>query len=55
MSIPKQCWKVIHVKKTNEWFALLFNNDNTKANGINDNKVEVKVIEQLTGFKFKQK
>ena len=55
MSIPKQCWKVIHVKKTNEWFAFLFNNDNTKANGINDNKVEVKVIEQLTGFKFKQK
>jgi endonuclease G len=55
LSIPKQCWKVIYVKKTNEWFAFLFNNDNNKANGINDNKVEVKLVEQITGFKFKVK
>jgi endonuclease G len=53
MSIPKQCWKVIYVKKTNEWFAFLFENDNIKANGINDNKVTVNLIEQKTGFKFK--
>lgn len=53
MSIPKQCWKVIYVKKTNEWFAFLFNNDKTKANGILDNKVTVNLIEQKTGFKFK--
>jgi len=55
LSVPKQCWKVLYIKKTKEWFAFLFNNDNTKANGINDNKVTVKVVEQLTGFKFKIK
>jgi len=55
LSIPKQCWKVIYVKKTKEWFAFLFNNDNTKANGINDNKVSVKVIEQISGYRFRAK
>ena len=53
MSVPKQCWKVIHVKKTNEWFAFLFDNNTTKANGIKDNKVTVSLIEQKTGFKFR--
>jgi endonuclease G len=55
LSVPKQCWKVIYIKKTNEWFAFLFNNDTSKANGINDNKVQVKVVEQISGFKFKLK
>ena len=53
VSIPKQCWKVIYVKKTNEWFAYLFNNDVNKADGIENNKVEIINIEKLTGFKFK--
>lgn len=53
VSIPKQCWKVIYVKKTNEWFAYLFNNDINKADGIENNKVEIINIEKLTGFKFK--
>lgn len=53
LSIPKQCWKVLYIKKTDEWFAFLFDNDRSKPNGINDNKVDVKVIEQLTGYKFK--
>lgn len=55
MSIPKQCWKVIYIKKTKEYFAFLFNNDSTKPNGINDNKVDLKTIEKLTGFKFQAK
>jgi endonuclease G len=53
VSVPKQCWKVIYVKKTNEWFAYLFNNDISKADGIDNNKVTVVEIEKLTGFKFK--
>jgi endonuclease G len=53
LSIPSQCWKVLYINKTKEWFAFLFNNDNTKANGINDNKVTVKVVEQISGYKFK--
>jgi endonuclease G len=53
VSVPKQCWKVIYIKKTNEWLAYLFNNDLSKADGIENNKVKVSDIEKLTGFKFK--
>jgi endonuclease G len=53
VSVPKQCWKVIYVKKSNEWLAYLFNNDVSKADGIENNKVKVSDIEKLTGFKFK--
>jgi len=52
-SVPKQCWKVMYNKKTKEWSAFLFENNTTKADGFKNNKVEVKLIEQITGFKFK--
>ena len=52
-SVPKQCWKVVHIKKTNEWFFYLFENDQSKPDGINNNKVLKNDIEKLTGFKFK--
>jgi len=52
-AIPKQCWKVIYIKKTNEWLAYLFNNDTSKADGIDNNKVTITKIEKLTNFKFK--
>ena len=52
-SVPKQCWKVIYNKKTNKWSAFLFENDATKADGLKNNEVEIKLIEQITGFKFK--
>ena len=42
-----------YVKKTNEWLAYLFNNNTSKADGIENNKVEIASIEKLTGFKFK--
>lgn len=53
VSIPRQCWKVIHIKKTNKWEAYLFENNKTKSNGILDNKVPLAKIETLTGLKFK--
>jgi hypothetical protein len=33
--------------------AFLFNNNTDKADGINNNKVDLVDIEKLTGFKFK--
>jgi endonuclease G len=51
-SVPKQCWKVVYVKASNEWFAYLFENDQSSPDGINNNKVLVSDIEKLTGFKF---
>ena len=53
VSVPKQCWKIIYVKKTKEWFAYLFNNDQSEPDGINNNKVLVSDIVKLTGLKFK--
>lgn len=53
VSVPKQCWKVVHIKKTNEWFFFLFENDLSSPDGINNNKVLREDIEKLTGFKFR--
>jgi len=53
VSVPKQCWKVIYIKKTNEWIAFLFKNEKVKPDGYQNNIVPVKEIEKLTGFKFR--
>jgi endonuclease G, mitochondrial len=52
VAVPKQCWKVVHIKKSNEWFFFLFENDLSNPDGINNNKVLREDIEKLTGFKF---
>lgn len=52
VSVPEVCWKVIYIKKTKEYFAFLHKNDFSKPNGINDNKVDLKTIQKLTGHKF---
>jgi endonuclease G len=53
VSVPKQCWKVVYYKKSKEWMAFLFDNDQSKPDGIYNNKVELVDIEKLTGLKFK--
>jgi endonuclease G len=53
VAVPKQCWKVVYTKKTNEWMAYLFDNDQSSPDGINNNKVDLIDIEKLTGLKFK--
>jgi endonuclease G len=53
VSVTKQCWKVVYYKKSNEWMAFLFENDQSKPDGIYNNKVELVDIEKLTGLKFK--
>jgi endonuclease G len=53
VSVPTQCWKVIHILKTNEYVAYLFNNDTSKPDGIENNKVSLETIEKLTKLKFK--
>ena len=53
VSVPEKCWKVIYVKKTGEWMAYLFTNDQSKPDGYANNKVDVSEIEKLTKFKFR--
>jgi endonuclease G len=53
VSVPTKCWKVIHVLKTNEWYAYEFNNTTDKPTGLESHKVTKSDIEKLSGFKFK--
>jgi endonuclease G len=53
VAVPKQCWKVVYYKKSKEWMAFLFDNDESKPDGINNNIVDLIDIEKLTGLKFK--
>ena len=53
VTVPTKCWKVVYIVKSKEWFAYLFDNNTSKPDGINNNKVLVSDIEKLTGLKFK--
>lgn len=52
VSVPKECWKVVHVKKTNEWFFFMFDNNQNKSTGLKSHEVPKSVVEKITGFKF---
>jgi endonuclease G len=54
VTVPKQCWKVVYIKKTKEYYAYLFDNTTDKPSGLNSHKVGKDDIEKLTGFKFKK-
>jgi endonuclease G len=53
VSVPAQCWKVVYIAKTKEYKAYLFNNDDSKPDGFENNLVPILVIEKLTKRKFK--
>lgn len=52
VSVPEECWKVVFIKKTKEYFAFLFTNKNEKQNGIHSHEVPLKVISDLVGLNF---
>ena len=54
ISVPKICWKVVHVKKTNIWTAYVFINNDSKSDGIENNIVTMEAIEELTGYRFRK-
>ena len=53
VSVPKYCWKVIHIKKENKWVAYLFENNTSAPDGFKNNEVTIKDITSLTGFTFR--
>ena len=53
VSVPKYCWKVIHIKKENKWVAYLFENNTSNPDGFKNNEVAIKDITSLTGFTFR--
>lgn len=54
VSVPQYCWKVIYFKKENVWMCFVFDNDNSKPDGLKNNEVDMEYITELTGFKFKK-
>ena len=52
VSVPKECWKLIYIKKTKEWYGFLFDNNTNKPTGIHSHQVTKEIIEKETGFKF---
>jgi len=54
VSVPTQCWKVVYIYKTKEYFAYIFDNTPNKPTGLNSHKVTVADVEKLSGFKFKK-
>ena len=52
VSVPKECWKLVYIKKTKEWYGFLFDNNTNKPTGIHSHEVTKNIIEKETGFKF---
>jgi len=53
ITVPGMCWKVLYFKKSKEFQAYLFVNSPIKPTGLHSHQVQLKDIEQLTGFKFR--
>lgn len=53
VSVPTECWKVVYIKKTKEYFAFMFDNKNIKQTGMKSHEVSVDIVTKTTGFKFR--
>lgn len=52
VTVPKECWKVVHVKKTDQWMTFIFKNTKEKSKGLKHHEVSKSTLEKNTGFKF---
>jgi endonuclease G len=52
LSIPTQCWKVIYIKKSGQYFAWIFPNEVPKDKTVKTYEVKVVDVEKLSGLKF---
>jgi len=54
LSIPTQCWKVIYIKKSGQYFAWIFPNEVPKDKTVKTYEVKVIDVEKLSGLKFRK-
>lgn len=54
VSVPKYCWKVLYFKRENIFMAFLFDNVQSKPDGLKNNEIPLSELVKLTGFKFKK-
>jgi DNA/RNA endonuclease G (NUC1) len=52
VAVPKQCWKVVYSKKSNEWMAFIFENDQSNPDGINNNRVDLRRYRKINRIKI---
>jgi endonuclease G len=52
LSIPSQCWKVIYIKKSGQYFAWIFPNEIPKDKAVKTYEVKIIDVEKLSGLKF---
>jgi DNA/RNA endonuclease G (NUC1) len=52
LSIPTHCWKVIYVKRTNEFYAWIFPNIVPTNTKVTSYEVKVVDVEKITKLKF---
>lgn len=52
VTVPTDCWKVIYIKKTNQYKAYHFKNEKTSSLGIKAREVSLQFIEQNVNIKF---
>jgi DNA/RNA endonuclease G (NUC1) len=55
LSIPSQCWKVIYIKKSGQYFAWIFPNAVPTDKNVKYYEVKVADVEKLSKFKFTNK
>ena len=54
LSIPTQCWKVIYIKKSGQYFAWIFPNAIPKDKAVKTYEVTVADVEKLSKLKFRK-
>ena len=52
LSIPTQCWKVIYIKKSGQYFAWIFPNEVPKNKEVKYYEVKVADVEKISNIKF---
>ena len=52
LSIPQKCWKVIYIKSQKKYHYYVFNNDQSKPDGIENNEVTATEFKKLVTLKL---
>lgn len=52
LSIPEKCWKVIYIKSLKKYHYYIFNNDQSKPDGMSNNEVSPEEFKKLVKLKL---
>lgn len=52
VSVPSVCWKVVYIKSTKKYYYYIFNNDQSKPDGMQNNEVSVTEFKKIVKVKL---